>query len=121
MNFLNTQSQFNISRKSMPRPLISRQITREKSQPSINSITPQTKFRISNTNQQMNREKIQKANGNYFSQHDDTSGSTKMSKAHTQSLLKKNEIEFKQTLFDQEDREEELQFTQLCQTLEKLL
>ncbi|CAD8053307.1 unnamed protein product [Paramecium sonneborni] len=121
MNLMNTHSQFNFSRKSLPRPLISRQLTREKSQPSLNPITPSTKFRISNTNQQLNREKIQKANGNYFSQHDDTSGSTKMSKAHTQSLLKKNEIEFKQSLFDSEDREEELQFTLLCQTLEKLL
>ncbi|CAK85274.1 unnamed protein product (macronuclear) [Paramecium tetraurelia] len=121
MNFMNTHSQFNFSRKSLPRPLISRQLTREKSQPSVNQKAPSAKFRISNANYQMNREKIQKANGNYFSQHDDTGGSTKMSKAHIQQLLKKNEIEFKQSLFDQEDKEEELQFVLLCQTIEKLL
>ncbi|CAD8144511.1 unnamed protein product [Paramecium octaurelia] len=121
MNFMNTHSQFNIQRKTIPRPTISRQFTREKSQTNFNPATPSTKFRITNSIQQINRDKIQKVSGNYFNQNDDTTGSTKMSKGMTQQLLKKHEIEFKQSWFEQEDREEEIQFALLLQTLDKIL
>ncbi|CAD8135430.1 unnamed protein product [Paramecium octaurelia] len=113
-----TQSQFNFVRKPLPKAPITRQFSREKSQPIFNPITPSTKFRIQNNNQFLCREKSQKNTNNFFN---NTSESTKITKVQNQSLLKKYDADQKQLIFDREDLEEEQQFKLLCQTLDQML
>ncbi|CAD8054249.1 unnamed protein product [Paramecium sonneborni] len=104
--------------KPLPKAPNSRQFSREKSQPMFNPITPTAKFRIHHNNQFLSKEKMQKTSNNFFN---NTAESTKITKVQNQSLLRKPDADYKQLIFDKEDKEEELQFQALCQTLDKIL
>ncbi|KAM3141913.1 hypothetical protein pb186bvf_005999 [Paramecium bursaria] len=119
LNLAQTHSQFNFTRKPLLRPKQSRQFSREKSQPAFNPVTPQTKFRVSNFI--INKDKMQKTSNNFFTQHNSTTESTKLTRGQNQSLLKRHEIDQKQQIFEQQERDEELQFLRLCQDIDKIL